>query len=369
MIHFLDLKKINLKFQREIDEAILKVAHSGQYILGHEVNKFEIEFAKYTDSEYCVGTGNGLDAIKIIFQAYIEMGDLNIGDEVIIPANTYIASILAISECGLIPVLVEPDIKTYNIDHTQVESKITNKTKAILAVHLYGKVCPMDCLRELSDRYNLKLIDDAAQAHGAVYRGYPVGCLSDATAFSFYPTKNIGALGDAGAITTNNKDLAEISRALSNYGSVRRYENIYKGYNSRLDEIQAAVLNVKLNYIDGEIKKRQQIAVRYLSEINNPRIELPDVPILQEHCFHLFVIRCKYRDILRSYLFDNGIETQIHYPTPPHKQQAYHEFAKISLPITEQIHSQVLSLPLRVDLLDIEIDQIIYKLNHFEFNG
>ena len=365
MIHFLDLKNINEQYQQEIDNAILRVAHSGKYILGEEVKAFENKFSDYTQSIYCIGTGNGLDALKLIFRGYIEMGVINIGDEVIVPSNTYIASILAISECGLKPILVEPDIRTFNIDPHYIESKITAKTKAILAVHLYGLVCPMDELKIIAIKYNLKLVDDAAQSHGSFYKGNPVGSLADATGFSFYPTKNLGALGDAGAITTNDKELATIVRALANYGSLRRYENLYKGCNSRLDEIQAAVLNVKLKYLDKEILKHQEIAQKYLTSITNPLIYLPFVEVISEHSFHLFVIRCQYRDLLQSYLFENGIETQIHYPTPPHKQKAYHEWKNLSLPISEQIHSEVLSLPLRNDLEAKEIDHVVKCINIF----
>jgi len=346
MIPFLELKHINGKYQKEIDEAVLRVARSGWYVLGKEVNSFENSFAQYCGSGYCIGTGNGLDAIKLILCAYKELGIFQEGDEVIVPANTYIASILAITESGLKPILIEPDIDTFNIDPLKIEEKITSKTRAILAVHLYGRVCPMNELKIIAGKHGLKLIDDVAQAHGAVYKGRKTGNLCDASAFSFYPTKNLGALGDGGAVTTNDPDLSEVVRALGNYGTVSKYVNRYKGFNTRLDEVQAAVLSVKLKYLDEEVKYRQKVASYYLSNINHESVILPDIATITEHAFHLFVIRCMKRNEFQEYLSEKGVQTQIHYPVPPHKQQAYKEWNNYSFPITEKIHNQVLSLPL-----------------------
>lgn len=365
MIPFLDLKQTNEPFQAEIEEAALRVLRSGWYILGQECRLFESAFAEYTTSKFCIGVGNGLDAIRLIFSAYIEQGVLDRGDEVIVVANTYIASILAISECGLIPVLVEPNIETYNIDSTCVEGKITPKTKAILAVHLYGQVCDMDTLSQIAQQYNLKLVDDAAQAHGAVYRGRRVGALCDATAFSFYPTKNLGALGDAGAVTTNDAELAKTVRAIANYGSEKKYINIYKGINSRLDELQAAILTVKLKYLDAEVESRKDVAKYYLSNISNPKIVLPKVESFESHVFHLFVIRVSRRDELQHYLLENGVQTQIHYPIPPHKQEAYAEWNDLSYPITELIHNEILSIPLYSRMKEEDVKRIVELLNNW----
>lgn len=366
MIPFLDLYKVNEKYQSEIEQAVLKVARSGWYILGKEVETFEKSFAEYCNSGFCIGTGNGLDAIRLILEGYKELGIFQEGDEIIIPANTYIATILAVTESGLTPVLVKPDINTYNINPAGIETKITSKTKAILAVHLYGLVSPMKELKAIADKYNLKLIDDAAQAHGATYKGKKVGNLCDATAFSFYPTKNLGAIGDAGAVTTNDQELADVVRALSNYGSVSKYVNKYKGFNSRLDEMQAAVLSVKLKYLDEEVKSRQKIAGYYLSHICNERIILPSVSVLDEHSFHLFVIRCNNRDALQTFLSERGIQTQIHYPIPPHKQEAYKEWNDLSLPVTEKIHEEILSLPLYPSLDESSIRLICEEINSFK---
>lgn len=366
MIHFLDLKNINNKYQHQINKAVHQVVESGNYVLGEQVRKFELEYARFCKASYCIGTGNGLDAIKLILCAYKQLGFFKDGDQVIVPANTYIASILAISESGMVPVLIEPDINTYNINPKKIVDKITSKTKAILAVHLYGLICPMNELKTIALKYKLKLIDDAAQAHGAVYCEKPVGSLADATAFSFYPTKNLGALGDAGCVTTGDQELANTVRALSNYGSLVKYENLYKGYNSRLDEIQAAILRVKLTKLESEIIKRQDIAKIYLKSITNPLVVLPLIDNITEHSFHLFVIRCKYRDKLRSYLLKQSIETQIHYPTPPYKQLAYAELSNKDYPLTDLIHAQVLSLPLRTDLKLYEIRKIIDCINKFD---
>jgi len=365
MIPFLDLREVNKKYQKEIYEAILRVSHSGRYILGEEVGKFEKSFAAYCGSSFCIGTGNGLDAIKLILCAYKESGIMEGGDEVIVPANTYIATILAISESGLTPILVEPDLITYNIDPAKIEEKITPRTRAILTVHLYGCVSPMNELKAIADRYHLKLIDDAAQAHGAIYDGKRVGNLCDATAFSFYPTKNLGALGDGGAVTTNDKELAEIMKSLSNYGTQERYISKYKGFNSRLDEMQAAILSVKLKYLDEENQYRRELAQIYLSHITHEQITLPDVRNIDEHVFHLFVIRSERRSILQEFLWNKGITTQVHYPVPPHKQQAYKEWNSSSYPITEKIHDEVLSLPLNTAMDEATIIHICQVINTF----
>lgn len=365
MIPFLDLKETNMPYQSEIEEAVLRVVRSGWYILGDQVKSFERVYAQYCGTANCIGVGNGLDAISLILKSYKELGVLKDGDEVLVPANTYIASILAVSSSGLVPVLVEPDINTYNIDPEKIGDKVTSRTKAILAVHLYGLVSPMNELKEIARKYNLKLIDDAAQAHGAAYYEQKVGSLCDATAFSFYPTKNLGALGDAGAVTTDDSELAAIVRALANYGTTSKYINKYKGENSRLDEIQAAVLAVKLKYLDKEVQARQNIASFYLRNIQNELIALPWVEQIEQHAFHLFVVRCHERDRLQQYLSDKGIRTEIHYPLPPHKQEAYKEWNSLSYPVSEKIADQIISLPLRISLKNEEVIRICSALNEF----
>lgn len=365
MIPFLDLKETNTPYQSEIEEAVLSVVRSGWYILGDQVKSFERAYAQYCGTANCIGVGNGLDAISLILKSYKELGVLKDGDEVLVPANTYIASILAVSSSGLVPVLVEPDINTYNIDPEKIGDKVTSRTKAILAVHLYGLVSPMNELKEIARKYNLKLIDDAAQAHGAAYYEQKVGSLCDATAFSFYPTKNLGALGDAGAVTTDDSELAAIVRALANYGTTSKYINKYKGENSRLDEIQAAVLAVKLKYLDKEVQARQNIASFYLRNIQNELIALPWVEQIEQHAFHLFVVRCHERDRLQQYLSDKGIRTEIHYPLPPHKQEAYKEWNSLSYPVSEKIADQIISLPLRISLKNEEVIRICSALNEF----
>lgn len=365
MIQFLDLKQSNSLYREEIIQACIRVIDKGSYILGDECENFEKDFAYYCGVKYSIGVANGLDALNIIFRAYIEMGLFMEGDEVIVPANTYIASILAISQNRLKPVLVEPDINTYLIDPELIEEKITSKTKAILVVHLYGQICRMDEINELAEKYNLKVIEDSAQAHGAYYHGKRSGSLGDASGFSFYPTKNLGALGDAGAITTNDKELASVTKAISNYGSIKKYENIYKGLNSRLDEIQAAILRVKLKYLDDEIKIRRKTANLYINNIKNKKIILPLVTDQSSHVWHVFVIRTYNRDKLISYLNDNGVQTLIHYPIPPHKQIAYKEFNQLPLPITEKIHNEVLSLPFSPTQSVEDTEKIIKLLNEF----
>ncbi|QUM77884.1 DegT/DnrJ/EryC1/StrS family aminotransferase [Moritella sp. 24] len=370
MIPFLDLKAVNQQYQTELKEACSRVIDSGWYVLGKEVAEFEKEFATYCETEYCLGVANGLDALVLILRAYMELGIIAKGDEVIVPSNTYIASILAISENGLTPVLVEPDIKTFNLDPVLIEAAITEKTKAILTVHLYGQVTAMDEINSIAKKHHLKVIEDCAQAHGAIYtnkkgQSKKVGSLGDAAGFSFYPGKNLGALGDGGAVTTNDSELANTIAALRNYGSHEKYKNLYKGMNSRLDEIQAAMLRVKLRYLDKEIIARQTVAQAYLKGINNPLIELPLVENINAHVWHLFVIKTTQRDKLASYLTDNSVQSLIHYPTPPHQQDAYQEWKNASFPISEEIHQQVLSIPISPVISQDEVDVVISVVNDF----
>jgi dTDP-4-amino-4,6-dideoxygalactose transaminase len=366
MIKFLDLQKINLQHQQEIEEAMLNTFRSGWYIQGERTKLFEQQLATYCEAKNAIGVANGLDALRLIFRAYIELGIMQPGDEVIVPANTYIASILSITDNGLIPILVEPDIDTYNIDLSLFESKITAKTKAIMLVHLYGSIVFGEVINEIATKYQLKIIEDNAQAIGAVWQGKKSGNLGDAAGFSFYPGKNLGALGDAGAITCKDDELASAIRALANYGSQQKYVNKYQGLNSRLDEIQAAVLSVKLKYLDEENKTRRSIAKHYLSEIKNNFIILPHHKLEDySHVYHLFVIRTQKRDQLQKYLEEKGIQTIIHYPIPPHLQKAYAYLNKVSLPITEKIHNEVLSLPISQVSTDEEVSRVIEVLNAY----
>lgn len=366
MIKFLDLQKINLTHQQEIEERILQTFRSGWYLLGNELKTFEENLQNYIGSKHAIGVANGLDALRLILKAYIELGLMQKGDEIIVPANTYIASILAISDNELVPVLVEPSADNYNIDISKIEEKINPKTKGIMIVHLYGRTVFSEELKTLAEKQNLKIIEDNAQAIGAYYNGKRTGNLGDAAGFSFYPGKNLGALGDAGAITTNDEDLAKTIRALANYGSNQKYVNIYQGLNSRLDEIQAAVLDVKLKYIDEENQRRREIAKKYISEINNPKITLLENPADEsEHVWHIFVIRTSEREVLQKYLTENGVQTLIHYPIPPHKQEAYKDWNNLSFPITEQIHNEVLSLPISPVMTDDEVRKVIEVINSF----
>ena len=366
MIKFLDLQKINLQYQDEIEAKLLEVFRSGWYLMGGQLANFENNLSQYIGAKYAIGVANGLDALRLILRGYIEMGIMNTGDEIIVPSNTYIASILAISDNGLVPVLVEPDINTYNIDIAKIEEKITPKTKGILIVHLQGRVVFSDQLKEIAQKYHLKIIEDNAQAIGAEWNGIKAGNLGDAAGFSFYPGKNLGALGDAGAVTTNDEELNKTIRALANYGSNQKYVNIYKGLNSRLDEIQAAVLDIKLKYIDKENTIRRQIAQRFINEITNKAIVLPEYPADEnEHVWHVFVIRSEKRDELQAYLNEKGIQTIIHYPIPPHHQVAYKEWNDLSFPISEKIHEQVLSLPISPVMNKEEVKNIIEILNHY----
>jgi dTDP-4-amino-4,6-dideoxygalactose transaminase len=372
MIPFLNLNKINQPFEIVLQEKMEHFLTKGWYILGNEVKTFEFDFANYCGVKHCIGVGNGLDALVLIFKAYIQLGKLQKGDEVIIPANTYIASILSVLQADLVPVLVEPKLETYNINPDRIEEKITSKTKAILPVHLYGQLCEMEQINAIAQKYNLLVVEDAAQAHGSMLEVGSwkleeprAGNLSYAAAFSFYPSKNLGALGDGGAITTNDDELAETLFSMRNYGSKVKYENEIIGINSRLDELQAAFLNVKLPHLDTENQFRRQIAKRYLSEIKNDKFVLPFWDGSENHVFHLFIIRTSNRQALQNYLKNNEIETMIHYPIPPHKQKALSNWNHLSFPITEKIHEEVLSIPMNPSLTDDEVSHIITVLNKY----
>ena len=375
MIKFLDLKKINEQYEAAFQEKLKSVLESGWYILGNEVKAFETNFANYCGTKHCIGVGNGFDALVLIFKGYIQLGKLQKGDEVIVPANTYIATILAILEANLIPVLVEPKLETYNIDPDLILEKVTSKTKAILVVHLYGQLAEMDVINAMAHLNNLLVIEDAAQAQG-VSTLTPEGGINEcetappsraggACAFSFYPGKNLGALGDGGAVTTNDDALAKVIQSLRNYGSENKYYNDYIGVNSRLDELQAAFLNVKLPNLDAENNIRKVISKRYLSEIKNSKITLPFWDLSDNHVFHLFVIRTQNRDELQQYLSESGIQTMIHYPIPSHKQHAFSNWNNLSFPITEKIHNEVLSLPMSPVMTVEEVDFVIETLNNY----
>ena len=366
MIHFLNLRKLNQPFEVAFQKKMKQFLDGGWYILGNEVKQFETDFASYCGTKHCIGVGNGLDALVLIFKGYIHLGKLQKGDEVIVPANTYIASILSVLQADLVPVLVEPRLETYNINPEEIEAKITSKAKAILPVHLYGQLCEMKAINEIAQKHNLLVIEDAAQAHGSQFsENEKAGNLSHASAFSFYPGKNLGALGDGGAITTNDDGLAEVLFSMRNYGSKVKYENEIIGVNSRLDELQAAFLNIKLKQLDSENEFRRSMAKRYLSEIKNEKIIMPSWDLSQNHVFHLFVIRTSNRLELQNFLKENGIETMIHYPIPPHKQKALSNWNQLSFPITEKIHYEILSIPLNSGLKASEIQHIITILNQY----
>lgn len=365
MIPFLDLKAINQIHRQDLIEAATRVIDSGWYVLGQEVAAFEREFAAYCGTKHCVGVANGLDALVLTLRAWKEMGKLTKGDEVIVPANTYIASVLAITENQLKPILVEPDENTYNLCPEKLRMAITPNTRAIVAVHLYGQLAPMKAIMDLASEHNLLVLEDSAQAHGAKVDGRRAGNWGHASGFSFYPGKNLGALGDAGAITTDDAELAQTVRALGNYGSHKKYENIYQGVNSRLDEIQAALLRVKLSKLEVEIQHRQEIADIYLHKIIHPAIQLPHLVGAMQHVWHLFVIRTNQRAALQAHLSAQGIQTLIHYPVPPHQQQAYKEWNYEGFPITEAIHNEVLSLPIGPTLSECEAVQVASAVNRF----
>lgn len=365
-IPFYDLKRENQPYLEEIQRGIAEVVDSGWFILGKELELFEQEFANYCETTYCCGVGNGLDALKLIFKAYIELGYFQEGDEVLLPANTYIASALSVSEVGLKPILVDCNPITYNIETTHLEKYITSRTKAILVVHLYGQVADIEALHSIAEKYNLKLIEDAAHAHGATYNGKKTGNLGDAGAFSFYPTKNLGALGDAGAITTNDKNLAGMVKSLRNYGSTQKYIHKHKGVNTRLDEIQAKALRLKLKFLDSQNKRRQEIATYYVKNILNEHIFLPVVNNFASHVFHQYVVRCTTRDKLINYLEEAGIATQIHYPIVIHQQEAYaSEMKNLNLTIAEKIQHECLSIPIYPSMTKEELEYIVRSLNNY----
>ena len=396
MVSFLDLKKINDSFEPYLSRAISRVLDSGWYLLGNEAKTFENEYAQFIGTKHCIGVANGLDALRMILKAYMEIGQMKEGDEIIVPANTYIASILAITDNRLVPVLVEPDLNSYNLDISLIEQLITDRTKAIMIVHLYGQACWSRDLKEIASRHNLKIIEDNAQAAGAIIdhgsgRGNlkRTGSLGHAAGHSFYPGKNLGALGDAGAITTDDDELADVVRTIANYGSKIKYQNLYKGLNSRLDEIQAAILRVKLPRLDSDNQRRREIAQYYIEKISNPDIILPGLKSSElksrssenddsefynshsvqsslSHIWHLFVIRCRERERLQKFLSENDVQTVIHYPIPPHKQKAYNEYGKLKLPITEKIHAEVLSIPISPVLKEKELQQVVEVINAFK---
>lgn len=365
MVAFLDLKAVNEKIASELKEACARVIDSGWYINGREKKAFEEKFALYCGTKYCIGVGNGFDALSLVLRAWKIQGKIQEKDEVIVPANTFIASVLAITENGLVPVFVEPDEQTYNISATKIKAAITSKTRIILPVHLYGNLCEIPEIKAIAEAYNLLVLEDSAQAHGASLNARRAGNWGDAAGFSFYPGKNLGALGDAGAITTNDLDLAELIHSLINFGAHEKYKNNYLGVNSRLDEMQAAMLSIKLDYLEVQIKIRREIAYKYINEINNSLITLPQYQTEEQHVWHLFVVRTPFRAAFRKHLVDVGIETLIHYPIPPHKQKAYACFNHLSLPLTEKLHEEILSLPLSPALNGGDIQKVIQACNNF----
>lgn len=369
MVEFLNLKRLNIEIENELTEAFARVLKSGWFIRGQEVELFEAEFSEYQKVKHCISVANGLDALILVLRAWKEMGKLKVGDEVLVPANTYIASVLAISENGLVPIFVEPSNETFNISLAQLEQHMTVKTKAILPVHLYGRICEMDLIMAFAEKNKLLVLEDTAQAHGAVLRGVKAGSWGHASGYSFYPGKNLGALGDGGAVTTNDSELASVVKSVANYGSHIKYYNDYKGINSRLDEVQAAFLRVKLRYLDKQNKKRQNIAQKYLTNISNKLINLPQGLLserIDEHVWHLFVVRTENRDQLAQHLKNMKVGSMIHYPQPPHKQNAYKEYNQFCLPISENIHKQVLSLPLDPSMTEAEVAQVVDAANSFK---
>ena len=365
MIKYLPLGEINARYNAELREAIGRVMDSGWYLRGEATRQFEAHYAEYIGTKHCIGCGNGLDALMLILRAYMEMGVMAVGDEVIVPANTYIASILAISECGLTPVLVEPDINTFQIDVSKIETAITERTKAVMIVHLYGICAFTDRIGEICKKHGLKLIEDNAQAQGCTFGNRRTGSLGDAAGHSFYPGKNLGALGDAGAVTTDDLELAKIVRAIGNYGSHQKYVHDYQGRNSRIDEFQAAMLDVKLRYLDEENDRRKDIARIYINKVENPLLRLPVSIGEADSVWHIFPILCGRRDELQKFLTVNGVETQVHYPAPPHKQHCYSDWNSLQFPITELIHKQELSIPCHQAITTNEAEYIVTLLNNF----
>lgn len=365
MIKFLDIQKITNKNSKEIHDEVSRIIDSGWYLLGDENKRFEKNYSDFIGAKHSINVANGLDALRLIIKAYVEMGVFETGDEIIVPANTYIASILAITDNRLKPILVEPDILSYQIDDSKIEQHISPRTKGIMIVHLYGQCAFTEKIGEICKKYNLKLIEDNAQSTGCVFKGRRTGSLGDAAGHSFYPGKNMGALGDSGAVTTDNDQLAETVRALANYGSGEKYVFDYQGLNSRMDEIQAAILNVKLKYIDSDNQYRKSIAKFYLDNISNSNIIVPIISDWDAHVCHLFVVRTKNRDMLLQHLADNGIQALIHYPIPPHKQKAYKEWNTMSFPITEKIHNEVVSLPISQVISEEEAQKVVNAINTF----
>ncbi|MBE1161907.1 DegT/DnrJ/EryC1/StrS family aminotransferase [Dyella acidiphila] len=364
-VPFLSLKDVNARYADELKAAAARVIDSGWYVLGQEVSAFEQEFAEYCGVRHAVGVGNGLDALALILRAYKELGALHDGDEVIVPGNTFIASLLAISENRLVPVPVEPDAVSFNLDPARVSAAVGPRTRAIMAVHLYGQLADMPALSELAQRHNLLLIEDAAQAHGAMRDGRRAGAFGHAAGFSFFPAKNLGALGDGGAIVTDDSVLAARIAVLRNYGSDVKYRHLYQGVNSRLDELQAALLRVKLPYLDEEIARRRQVALRYRAAIRHPAIQLPSTPQEERHAWHLFVVRCRQRDALQQHLLAQGVHSQVHYPIAPHRQAAYPLLHGLQLPLTEQLHDEVLSLPIGPAMRDEDVQRVIDACQSF----
>lgn len=365
MIKFLDLQKINTEYHKELKIAASRVIDSGWYLMGNELSSFESNYASFCGTRYAVGVANGLDALRLIFKGYIELGIMSIGDEVIVPANTYIASVLAITDNSLVPVFVEPNEDTYNLSSQLIEQAITPKTKAVLTVHLYGQISINNTMIDVCKSHNLRLIEDGAQSHGAQWNGQVSGSIGDAAGHSFYPGKNLGALGDAGAVTTNDSELANVISALRNYGSHVKYENKYQGLNSRLDEIQAAFLNVKIPFIQSEIENRRKVAHFYLENIKNDQVVLPKVLNEKGHVWHLFVVRVKDRVSFQKFMFENGVQTLIHYPIPPHKQEAYKNYKYLHLPITEKIHREVVSLPISPVMTEKDLETVVSAVNKY----
>jgi len=367
MIKFLDLQKITKKYETELHEAVLRVVDSGWYLQGNESRIFEDNYANYIGTRYSIGVANGLDALRLILRAYIELGVMSPGDEVIVPANTFIASTLAITDNSLIPIMIDSKESNFQMDDNLIELAITPKTKAIMIVHLYGQCSYTENIGAICKKFNLKLIEDNAQAHGCKYKGYKfTGSIGDAAGHSFYPGKNLGAMGDAGAITTDDKELVEVIRSIANYGSKIKYISEYKGLNSRLDEIQAAILSVKLKYLNEDTSHRRNIAKLYKSSIVNPLIQIPEIEDWDAHVFHLFPILTQHRDRLKKYLDENEIQTLIHYPIPPHKQVCYAEYQGFEFPITERIHTQELSLPISSVMGIEEAKRVIEALNNWK---
>lgn len=366
MIKFLDLHKINARFESEFEAEFNQFINSGNYVLGKGTTAFQEKYASYCNTKHCIGISNGLDALILIFKGYLQLGKLNKGDEVLVPANTYIASIISILEAGLKPVFIEPNMHTFNWEAATIKKRITNKTKALLTVHLYGQLADSEAIFSLAKKNNLLLIEDAAQAHGAANSlGKRAGNLSNAAAFSFYPSKNLGALGEAGAVTTNDDELAKVITELRNYGTSKKNENVRLGVNNRIDEIQARLLNIKLQHLDSDNERRRAIAKQYLSKIKNDKVRLPYYDGSKNHNFHLFVVLVDNRKAFMDYLWENGIQTFVHYPKPPHKQKALQEFSKLQLPITEYIHKNCVSLPISPVLSDVEINKVVKTINAY----